>query len=199
MNEQELYDLERSAFWEGKIPQYWELSPSQKKNAKRYYNQTRRSEYECKKESAMYGTATNLNITAPAPSTESDERMEQRTHLQNRLWMIKEVKTNKARNTFGITDDNPPTTPQEIVDRIKAGNFVISKDWTSKMEEYVYSPRCVVDYIRWRDPAKVEDKAGYKKWKEEVLHPQYTLLKDSIAIKDPECALKELHEWENMQ
>jgi len=65
-----------------------------------------------------------------------------------------------SNNKFGLNDEDDPETGTEMVKRIKDGQYVIQK----------YDPEDPDsrDYIRWRDPAKVTDRAGHRTWMKKV-------------------------------
>lgn len=80
----------------------------------------------------------------------------QRDAVRSALRSTRERLSADLKKSFGLTDDDKPSTPAEFVKRITDGLYTIDKDDADRM---TYSPEC---YLRWRDPAKVEDKAGFK-------------------------------------
>ena len=73
-------------------------------------------------------------------------------YLNERLEIADMSKRDDMLQTFGLVDDNTPRTWEEALARIQAGKFTFEKpkhqwSWT--------------DGLRWRDPAKKEDHAGY--------------------------------------
>jgi len=65
-----------------------------------------------------------------------------------------------STNKFGLNDDDTPETGTEMIQRFKDGLYVIQK----------YNPEDPDsgDYIRWRDPNKVTDRAGHREWMKKV-------------------------------
>lgn len=93
---------------------------------------------------------------------------------------------------FGLVDDEQPKTTKDLVDRIKAGLFIPPKD---DEDERYYGAADVVSNFRWRDPAKVEDKAGFKT-ADKLLEKSVTDTRDTIMIADPADGLKALQAFE---
>lgn len=138
-----------------------------------------------KKEDPMssYASATVVNEA----STEKD----QRAYLRSRIRTIRADKNSALFRQFGLTDDEAPTTPGEFAKRIADGQYTIDKE---NLDKKTYSPAA---YIRWRDPAKVEDKAGYEK-AYEALTAAYTKAKDAAVlspIADAKTALDTFESW----
>lgn len=100
-------------------------------------------------------------------------------YLLSRLYDVQYAKKEEAKTTFGLSDDPFPTGAKALVDAITAGMYILPTD----PEDKHYT------MIRFRDPKKVEDKAGYKTFKE-ALTKQYEIAKDRISIQQPEEALK---------
>lgn len=120
----------------------------------------------------------------------SDNLAVQRRYLENRLYSTWINKIHAAEKKFGLTDEMPPKDPFELVKRIQDGQFVLPvKD---EGQEWYGNP---THYIRWRDPAKVEDKEGFKAFRV-LLDKQNTLVKDAIFVKEPSEALEALQAWE---
>lgn len=97
---------------------------------------------------ASYAQATIVN---PA-SIEA----EQREIVRSTLRTFKYAKANELEKQFGLTDDEAPRTAAEFIERITSGQYTVDEKYK---DERTYSPS---QFIRWRDPSKVEDRAGYK-------------------------------------
>ncbi len=138
----------------------------------------------------MQSTA-NLQLNARV-NTEADVRYAERNYLDGRAYNIYSNKKYDARIAFGLADEQSPQNPQALVDRIKAGLYVLPEQWNNECDT---NPQWFVHNIRWRDPKKVEDKDGYKA-KCKVFEVEYQKLLDTIKIKDPTEALTELQAWE---
>lgn len=120
--------------------------------------------------------------------SESEDQTK-RAYLQNRLEGQSYAKDIELQKQFGLMDDDAPTTPTELVERIKEGKYAINKEYEDKK---VYDP---ARYIRWRDPSVKEDKEGYTlalKAKDKAS----TATLDQIKIANPEAALKALQDFE---
>jgi len=78
-------------------------------------------------------------------------------YLGERTYTIYHTKKNALRKEFNLDDDESPATPTELVERIKAGKFVIPEDY----KDY-RSYGCSERYIKWRDPEAKKDEAGFK-------------------------------------
>jgi hypothetical protein len=148
------------------------------------------------KERAMNpGAATSVAIAAYPPQTETNERNEQREYLKYRINDIRADKKEEAKKTFGLADDAWPRSPKELIERIQNGKVTVSKRWTEEMDDYFYSPRTLIEFLRFRDPEKVEDKDGYKEY-EKDLDETYQTLADSIMVNEPKQAMAEVQAWE---
>lgn len=127
---------------------------------------------------------------------ENDKKLEASkiNYLNERISIVAYQKNDDLPKTFGLTDDIVPQTPNEMVKRIQDGKFLLNKETEDKK---VYDP---VRYIRWRDPAVVEDKAGYEA-AVKSLHTASQDARDSVALFtdiDPKTALdavKTLEAW----
>lgn len=124
-----------------------------------------------------------------AMSTYFNTHDEQKSYLIDRAYSIQSNKDREASVFFGLRDDVRPSTANELVKRIRDGLFVIPSD---KGDRTCHAP---FEYIRWRDPAKKEDKEGYKTWRK-GLDAAHTRVVDAIAVLAPEEALKKVHELE---
>jgi len=84
----------------------------------------------------------------------------QREYLLRALRSASYQHERDSTNRFGLDDEDDPETGTEFVQRIKDGQYVIQK----------YDPEDPDsrDYIRWRDPAKVTDRAGHRTWMKKV-------------------------------
>jgi hypothetical protein len=100
------------------------------------------------------------------------------------------AKDNEAEHAYGLVDDTPPKTPNELIQRIKDGKITIQK---GKEDSVVYDP---VRFIRWRDPAVVEDRPGYEACYKTLIAAK-TAAEDIIVAKDAEAALAAVKDFEN--
>lgn len=112
-------------------------------------------------------------------------------YLSARVDQISYQKINDFRKLFGLVDDKSPDTATALVDRIQAGKFILSDETKNKP---TYDPD---RYIRWRDPAVKEDKAGFAA-AEEAFEKAKQDTRDTIVIGTPAeglVAVKALDAW----
>ena len=122
-------------------------------------------------------------------NTDLELPAQQMNYLLARLTNLSYTKASELRKDFGLTDDPFPETPKELLARITEGKYVLPKESEDK------SSFCPLDYIRWRDPAKLEDKEGYKA-ADKLFQVDYTTTKDQIWVKDLDTGLKALQDFE---
>ena len=121
----------------------------------------------------------------------------QRDHLLGRLYAVEGNKDWDARKAFNLDDDNEPRTGKELLERIKAGKFTFDEDFEKKsLEKNCWGCYGPMSFIKWRDPAKVADKDGYKAWMEKT-RKAYQTAQDEIKIKDPKDGLEVLRAFES--
>lgn len=116
-----------------------------------------------------------------------DER--KASFLENELERFDSKKTIELRQKFGLEDDDRPRTPTELIDRIKAGLYVLNEDRKD------YRTNWPLDYISWRDPSKQKDQKGYAAAYDKL----QALLKDTqraIVIQTPAEGLIALKAFE---
>lgn len=128
-----------------------------------------------KKEQAMY---------------EYNKEHEATEHLEYRLDILWEDKVVDLQKTFGLRDDNPPSTPREIIDRITKGQYKVNAD---SMDREVWNP---FGQIRWRDPARQEDYQGFEKARSTANAARVKTL-DEIRILPSEKGLEALRAFES--
>lgn len=118
----------------------------------------------------------------------------QQSYLTRRADSEYYSKEGSLQKTFGLRDDDTPMTAQGLVDRIKTGMYVLDE----KEGKRVNSPMWAIDVIRWRDPSKKEDQAGY----DTAMGKLRLMLKDTkdaIILGTPETALGKIKEIEAFQ
>lgn len=146
--------------------------------------------------------SNSLNYLATLPVCIQDQEQQENTMITNntipaeKTYLISrldnsnyKVLNNILPTKFGLTDDDRPRTANDLVARITAGTYIVSKD---NGDSRMYDP---LDAIRWRDPKVVEDKAGYAA-AEKVLKIAYTATKDQIIVKDIDTGLTALQAFE---
>ena len=142
-----------------------------------------------KSETCIHEINNDISVDIQAPDSDAKEA---RSYLHKRLERVHLKLTSKLLIQFGLKEDDAPRTPDELVERIKDGKYVIlEKD----KDRRTFSP---VDYIEWRDPDIKHDEKGYAEACE-VLDKEYTKVRDTIAIFSAEKgleAIQELEKWE---
>lgn len=141
---------------------------------------------EKQKEKTMYcddmDCGNNLNVTDRADAAK-------REYLSYRLNSVSDSLQRKARVHFGMADEDAPETWEQFIARIQSGKFLIKESYKDKCWAYdSYG-------IRWRDPAKVADNAGYQATYAKIMADMRDV-EDVIAILEPADALKAVKEFE---
>lgn len=116
---------------------------------------------------ASYASATVVN---PA-SIETEQREIVRSALRTQ----REKLRSQFRKDFGLVDDDEPRTAAELIKRITDGQYTVD---AKRLDEKAWNP---IGYVRWRDPSKVEDKAGFQA-AEEKLDAAYADAKLKAAL-----------------
>jgi len=97
---------------------------------------------------------------------------------------------------FGLSDDESPRNPQELVDRITSGKYVLPTEKESELMVNQYWPCSpMLAGIKWRDPAVKEDRAGWKA-AEKQLETAFNDVHDAVMIKSNDDALAAIKEFE---
>jgi hypothetical protein len=116
-----------------------------------------------------------------------------REHLERRLRSTKEDKFSQLKKFFNLEDDDRPVTPKEIRARFESGRFTWRKLGDEEMDLGYYR---LDDLIRWRDPAAIEDKEGYRAASTKMTDA-YQAAKDELIVFNPEKGLETLRRFEN--
>lgn len=146
--------------------------------------------------SSMWTMTTNATPT-PQQAGIKEEKMgtdieTARRHMDNRLYGIKADKRDALKAQFGLTDDARPASFTELAARLKAGLFTLPTDSEDHFDSYD-----LFDSLRWRDPAKKEDRPGFDA-AEKLMQAAATKVKDAIWVKtNPEDALAALEAFES--
>jgi hypothetical protein len=207
-------DQARCSMWKELIPHYESMNRNQKKQAKLNYAAERglmphNFQLDCCAEKATavmpswsrvdpynsvgfgWAMANKKQETEMyAPNIQETLETQKRNYLSSRLSELRETNVDKLRQAYGMDDDDRPMTPKEFIQRIKDGKYVIEKD-----QEDTEDPYSVMSYIRWRDPAKVEDSKGYKIARD-ILYKTYNETKDAVIILPLEDALAAVKKFE---
>lgn len=118
----------------------------------------------------------------------------QRKYLSARLMTLAKNKEPDLLRNFGLTDDKAPMTFDEAVQRIKDGKYTVVEQYSGNTANGYYG---LDSAIRWRDPAKKEDKPGYDAAKK-LMAAAVTDTQDAIMIKTPDEALAAVKAFEAM-
>lgn len=113
----------------------------------------------------------------------------EKTYLSRRLDNIEYNVERSLPKKFGLQDDDRPRTPNDLIARITSGKYVVAK---GRENTKVYDP---MDFIRWRDPATVEDQVGHEAAVAK-LHADAQAARDVIVVKDLDSGLKALQDFE---
>lgn len=123
---------------------------------------------------------------------ENDKHIESAkvNYLSNRLGEVGFKKYYDLRKTFGLINDEAPTSAEDLVKRIQDGKFLLNDN--SKNNNY--DP---VRYITWRDPSVVKDEAGYEAAAKDFRKASQAA-QDLVAIGTPSealAAIQALETW----
>lgn len=140
-----------------------------------------------------------MNYATATVTAATTETQDQRKYLANRLQDVYFDKERPLYAMFGLTDDEAPTSPKELKQRIADGKFTIlglPKDGEDEDEDdFFYGGWSRM--LRWRDPAKKLDRDGYDAARKE-LKDMYQKTLDIIKIDDVKAgldAVKALEAW----
>lgn len=198
-----IQDTARWEIWCSRIPGYVEMDKNEKKRAKKEWNNM--YTFNVYRPDFIEGTfTTTCNVQQPeeenpmdAITITKDSTIEQRRHLEHRLYQIYSQKSRDAeKDIFFTRDDDTPRTGKELIERVTAGKFEYDEDAEKKYKErggWIDGP---FQFIRWRDPSKKADAEGYKTWGKK-LEKAYDSARDEIKIYDPEKGLETLRKFES--
>lgn len=142
-----------------------------------------------------------MNYATATVNAGTTETQDQRKYLTQRLENIYYKLEAPLYSQFGLTDDDAPTSPKELAQRIKDGKFVIKglkdKSESDEFDDDEYFHGYWTSLLRWRDPAKKADAAGYEAAIKELKDLRQKTL-DIIKIDEPKAgldAIKALEAW----
>lgn len=87
-----------------------------------------------------------------------------RSYLESRLDDAARTKrSEELRKAFYMDDDEAPATAKQMVERITAGKFILptDKEEAEYLKYYSFYGSAPFKTIKWRDPSKPADTAGY--------------------------------------
>lgn len=112
-------------------------------------------------------------------------------YLSNRASKVYSQKRDEAMHKYGMLDDDAPSTPRALIDRLASGKFTVTQENMDRMHY------CPYNLIKWRDPATKEDQEGFKK-ADDALKAARTKAEDIIVVMSNDAArLKALQEFES--
>lgn len=127
----------------------------------------------------------NFNFDSESPQANTLE------YLSNRTYNVYSAKRDGLMKKYGLVDDDAPTTPREVIDRLASGKFVVNQD---NMDKRAYGS---FNYFVWRDPAQKKDKEGFAV-AETALNAARTKAEDvMVVMTDPATQLKALQDFES--
>lgn len=136
---------------------------------------------------------------APCRKEEKDTTMylnnspidiQQKQYLTERLAREYREKNDTLRHDFNLVDDDAPSTPAEMIERITKGRFEVSKDI---LDAEMYDG-ALYHAFSWRDPAAKKDQAGYDA-AYKAMSDAKTAATDTIIVKDAEAGLAAVTEF----
>lgn len=111
-------------------------------------------------------------------------------YLQDRVSSEASNHNRAINKAFFIYDEEAPETPQELIDRIKAGNFVVEA-------EYLNKPTWIgtfYQYFKWRNPSNPANNDGARAARK-VLEKATQTLRDTIVVSNPTDGLAALNAY----
>lgn len=131
-----------------------------------------------------------MNYATATVQAATTETQDQRKYLERRLQEVYSDKREGLEATFGLFDDDCPTSVTDLAERLKEGKYTLRTG--DKYQFWHWT-----DLIQWRDPAKKQDHDGFKAALEELKALKQKSL-DIIKIEDPKAgldAVKALEAW----
>ncbi len=127
--------------------------------------------------------------SATVITSDSIER-DQRSFISGRLYDRLYAAKHELKRQFGLADDEAPYSVKEILERIKAGKYVLPEKWED------CSGYSLFNYIRWRDPSLKEDKDGYAEARKS-LQAAYEAAEDAARLSPIPEATKAMQDFKN--
>jgi hypothetical protein len=130
----------------------------------------------CKKQKEDKMLRQELNFVGIAAQQATETEL-QRSHLIKGLRNLRDAKLDSLEIDHGLSDDEVPKTFNEFLKRVKSGDVIYhgSKDGDHEHSSGVWY------HLRWRNPKKTEDRAGFKKAAAE-LQKKFDAAKDEIVV-----------------
>lgn len=148
----------------------------------------------------------SFGTLSPVPNTKKEQNMfydedmdcrvtieEKRlSYLGERLHSVTHDKRRELRIQFGLDSEETPRTPEEAVERIKAGRFTLKdKDQRHRYDNWFAN-------LIWRDPKIESDQEGFDK-AEKVLEKAHQDTYDTIMIHPADAGLEALKTFESQK
>ena len=119
-----------------------------------------------------------------------------REYFQNELNISRSIVIRKANQHYGLEDDEMPRTFEDFIDRIKTGKYVVNPRYANDTMKNKFSHYDVGCWIKWRDPTKIQDEAGFEE-ASEILSKFYRKASHRIRVEDIKELPKIVEEFEN--
>lgn len=116
----------------------------------------------------------------------------QKEYLSGRVREVALKKYEDLLRTHGLKDDPQPITPKELVDRIKAGQYVLPENSDDRDFYHYLLP---AHFIIWRNPEIKKDQENFNK-AEAAMIVEKTKVLDTIMVSNAADGLKALQEFE---
>lgn len=118
-------------------------------------------------------------------------------YLLQRFSNVKSKIRTDLYKQFGLLNEDQPANAQELVDRITSGKYILPTEKEEElMRQVYYCGHNVLNSIKWRDPAIVEDKVGFKA-AEDQLDLDANDVHDAIMLKTSDEALAAIKTFES--
>lgn len=136
----------------------------------------------------------NMGYYNDAQLTIADGTTDQRRHLIDRINDIWYKKQEEIRKTYHLSQDTPPTTKDDLLDRLATGKFKLNPNYFNEKGQ-LNNWSSALAAIEWRTVDA--DKEGFDK-ATEALRAANTKAMDDASILAPEAGLASLREFEAM-
>ena len=116
---------------------------------------------------------------------------QQKEYFIERATGVYREKYDEAMEFFNLALDTPPESPEDLIERIKTGKYVLTPRDQFK-RKYDWSP---LDRISWRDPNAKPDEEGFETFKKTLNKAQQKAL-DAVWASDAVGAAEAIQEFE---
>jgi hypothetical protein len=92
---------------------------------------------------------------------QQDPTQKGKDHLIRRADQAMNDKEFALRQAYNLIEDDEPDTLKDFVQRIKDGKFIVDLTEKEQAERKFWSTERMLEEIRWQDPARKPDEAGF--------------------------------------